>query len=454
MFLIIDAGTTAVKGVLLSTDGKRTASASASVSTFMEEGFVEQRPEDWETACEAVLAELHQQKPGHLASIHAVTFTGQMEDVIFPAEGRPAVLYSDQRAENEAAFLREKVPEIERQAGNPFSPSTPAAKLLWLQLNEPDLSGTVVFSSKDHLLYRWTGRFVTDTVTAATTGMMNLDKREWTADVLASIGVSHFHLPELLEPDERCGYTQQIPWLPDGVPVYCGTGDGGSTAAGAGVVFPGDAYMYIGTTGWTAAVVDKSGASQDHFLLPSPLHRGQLLAVVPLFNGGAVFDWLTETFARGERDRAEAWLEQLPAEEDALFHPALFGERYPEPLPRGSGRFHGIGPESTPETLFRSGVEGLCFSLCTILEEAALPEGRPLTVIGGAGSSSGWMQFLSTLSRRELYIPEDSSFLPALGAAAASGLIPPQTAGSCTVYTPDHAHLSTRYEGWKRAFLP
>ncbi|MFB4162978.1 FGGY family carbohydrate kinase [Alteribacillus sp. JSM 102045] len=69
-------------------------------------------------------------------SVKAVTFSGQMENVILIREGENterAILYSDMRAEKEAAWIREHIPDLRKITANRTAPSTPFAKLLWMK---------------------------------------------------------------------------------------------------------------------------------------------------------------------------------------------------------------------------------------------------------------------------------------------------------------------------------
>src|SRR5699024_2340689 len=113
-----------------------------------------------------------------------------------------------------------------------------------------------LFSSKDFLIYHLTDKSATDVTTTATTGMMDMEKRTWLSVLAGEEGVSVWLLPELLEREEFAGhvtrYASECTGFVPGTPVLCGQGDAGATTSGAGVVHPGDRYMYVGTTGWVA----------------------------------------------------------------------------------------------------------------------------------------------------------------------------------------------------------
>ena len=116
---------------------------------------------------------------------------------------------------------------------------------------------SIVFSSKDYVIYQLTNSIVTDYVTAATTGMMDLQSRQWDKELLPTFEMdAFFELPELVPSEHLVGRVTekgatQTGFL-KGTPVLCGTGDASASTMGAGEISEGDCYMYLGTTGWIA----------------------------------------------------------------------------------------------------------------------------------------------------------------------------------------------------------
>src|SRR5699024_2586594 len=137
------------------------------------EGIVEQQPEDWWKAIKSISAKwwLSGIKP---ESIKAITFSGQMEDTISLSKTERiynAILYSDTRANKEAKWIKEQYPSLSTITGNSMSPTTPLAKMKWIQNNQHtqyEDTKYFVFSSKDFIIYKLTQKAVTDPVTAAT----------------------------------------------------------------------------------------------------------------------------------------------------------------------------------------------------------------------------------------------------------------------------------------------
>src|SRR5699024_12070012 len=92
---------------------------------------------------------------------------------------------------------------------NECNSATPFAKTKWLKENEPSnftRTASFLFSSKDFLIYHLTDKSATDVTTAATTGLMDMEKRAWLSRLVVEEGVSVWQLPDLHEPEEIAGH--------------------------------------------------------------------------------------------------------------------------------------------------------------------------------------------------------------------------------------------------------
>ena len=99
-----DAGTTAVKGVLVDAQGRMRASASVNIPTLFENDCKEQDPAAWREAFEKISLQFTREVPPE--QISGIVMSGQMQDLILLDDAlqpvRHAILYSDGRVEGEA----------------------------------------------------------------------------------------------------------------------------------------------------------------------------------------------------------------------------------------------------------------------------------------------------------------------------------------------------------------
>ncbi|RHW42750.1 hypothetical protein D1B31_03975 [Neobacillus notoginsengisoli] len=467
-----DIGTTAIKGVLVAKDGTFTGETVIPLKTYHgENGEIEQNPHDWWEGVKDIAAHWREAKEIGGADIKMISFSGQMEDVIpIKADNRLkgvtqiseheqlkggdlifvdkdrssgtrfsedrdqvyAILYSDTRAREELLLLKEAFPTHRRRTGNSLASSTPFAKILWLKKKERDAftnTTCFLFSSKDYVIYRLTGQFVSDPVTCATTGMMDIQTKEWLLDCLDEFGVSTDLLPTIKFPDEVAGFVGAAAALEsgflEGTPVLCGSGDAGATTLGAAAVRNGDSYIYLGTTGWVAAASSKLDFDAAGIFNLAHMDHELYIRIAPLLNVGNIHRWAIETFI-GNADEPYRDFEVSVESSEAgagglLFLPYLHGERGYIQDEEANGAFWGIQPLTRKADFLRAVIEGLSFSLKQTLD-FVVGEGEEgsVTLIGGGTKSSTWCQALADILGKPIRVPASSEYLPALGAAASA----------------------------------
>lgn len=436
---VFDIGTTAIKGVLVNDQATITGEYNVLVDTYHgEDGEIEQSPTDWWQGVKEITQKWWTEFKLNPEQIVALTFTGQIEDVIPISSTYPdskAILYLDTRSEKEAEYIKQKMPTIHHKIGNTIRSSTPLSKLLWLKENDLDFfeeTECFVFSSKDYIIYKLTNTFVTDPTTAATTGMMSLNTRDWISEILETLQLNSDRLPKIHSTEEIVGHVtksaaEETGFL-ESTPVLCGSGDAGASTLGAAAVNPGDIYFYTGTTGWAASVQDnnKPNKKNDNIFTLSHLPKNVNISIAPILNAGNVYEWAVETFtnkeAEGKYEKFERLAEGSPTGSNGLlFLPYLNGERFPINDPKAKGAFWGISPKTKQSDMARSVVEGICFSYKQLIDLTTEKEGEgSVTLIGGGSKSAFWCQVLADVIGRPVRVPDNSEYMPALGIASSA----------------------------------
>ena len=110
----IDLGSSRVKLLALDDSGESLGVTMASYSTESRRaGFAEQNPDRWWDALRLAMSELLARPALRGATIEALGMTGQMHGAVFlDAEGspvRPAIMWSDGRAEAETAEIEQRI---------------------------------------------------------------------------------------------------------------------------------------------------------------------------------------------------------------------------------------------------------------------------------------------------------------------------------------------------------
>jgi xylulokinase len=415
----LDIGTTGTKATLVSRSGEVLAAGYASYDLRAQGHEVEQDPADWWQAAQASLQSLVKAAPPQ-ARMAAIALSGQMQDVILIGADdalAPAILYSDVRAQDEAAEVLAKVGEEKLLAitGNLQDASSLLAKLLWLKRRQPELyaaARTLLIGAHDYVTWKLCGARPADYTTAATTGLLDLQNNRWAESLLEALDLRRDWLPEMTPSEAQVGRVgaaaAAATGLPEGLPVFHGLGDAAAATLGAGAGEEGRCYAYLGTSGWLATTL--SGAPVDPrtgiFNLRHP-DPARLILIGPLITAAGNFEWLSrqfgelETAQAGRGADAYARLNELAAQAPAgsnglLYLPHLSGERAPFRDANARGVFFGLSLASARQEMYRAVLEGVAFSMRAI-RDAMFPAGETaeLSLVGGGARSPLWPQIFA-----------------------------------------------------------
>lgn len=445
--LCLDVGTSAVKAAVIDSAGAVLARGSADYPTHrIAGGGVEQSPTDWWNACRAAIAACRTSSaPDHsesdprrtakasgepVASVRALSVTGQMQDLILLADGAPirdALLYSDLRAGAEHEELAAAMPGWNDRAGTVQDQSNVAAKLLWLARHEPAnlaRATDIVFGPAGYLLRRSGAPAVCDVTTASATGLLDLSARDWNWPLVDATGIDRSAMPALIAEATVVGELSDAVaadlGLPAGIALVCPPGDAGAATDGLIGDEPGSAYVYLGTTGWLAKISaatqpPASPATQPPAAAHPSMHRLAMpgwseLAIAAVLHAGSAVDWARRTFLPG---KSFAEIEAvLPHDRTSglLCLPGMAGERSPVRDPHARGTYVGAGPDTRAEDFYLATLEGVAFAFKHVADELGLgsTNGTPaadrgvLPAVGGGVRSAAWRQVLADVLDRPI----------------------------------------------------
>jgi xylulokinase len=435
----IDIGTAGAKAALVGRDGRLLASALAIYPTQSAAGNrVEQHPQDWWAAAVRALRALWGQAPA--ASVAAVILSGQMQDTILLGAEESvgaAILYSDSRAQAEAAAIEQRVGAavLVQRTGNPQGAASVLAKWCWLAHHEPErlaATSTILLGSHDYVAWRLCGVRATDPTTAATTGLLGWRDGAWLDDLLEELGLEKALLPALHPAGTVVGQVSLAAaadtGLRAGTPVLQGVGDLGATTVGVGAAEAGTLYAYLGTSGWLAVSRDEAEplAERGVFTI-CHAQAGRWIQVAPVLTAGGNLEWLRQVLVPlGQPLPAYDALDALaagarPGSGGVLYLPYLNGERSPFHDPQARAGFLGISGATTQAELVRAVMEGVAYAYRALREAIGVVQRGPLRLAGGGGQSAVWAQILADVLAVSVQVVADPGDAPARGAALVAG---------------------------------
>ena len=426
MFIGLDLGTSGLKAILIDDAQRILAEATAPLTVQRpHEGWSEQIPADWITACETVLAKL---SAHGLSKVKGIGLSGHMHGatLIDAADQtlRPCILWNDTRSFAEAAAL-DANPLFRPLTGNIVFPGFTAPKLDWVRIHEPAIWARVakVLLPKDYLRLWLTGEHVAEMSDAAGTAWLDTGKRDWSDDLLQATGLTRAQMPRLVEGSEPSGTLRPdlaARWgLPKGVVVAGGAGDNAAAGIGVGVVRAGQAFVSLGTSGVLFAANDgyqpDPGTAVHTFChaLPGTWHQmGVILAATDALNWYSTLTGQSAATLTGE-------LGPLQAPSKTLFLPYLGGERTPLNDAAIRGAFLGLEHTTDRAAGTRAVLEGVTFAFRDS-RDALAATGTSLNevlAVGGGSKSDYWLQAIATALDVPLLLPAAGDFGGAYGAA-------------------------------------
>lgn len=186
-FLGLDLGTGSIKTVLFDVDGKEIAQCAIEYPIYQpNNGWSEQEPEDWYQCAVKTVRSVMDEAKVDPASVLGLGISGQMAGAVFADKNgevlRRAILWNDGRTTEACERLRDRVGNetFLKYACNPARPGLQAARIQWMQDNEPDTYARVahIMLPKDYLRYRLTGEYATEVSDASGTQILDVPNRK------------------------------------------------------------------------------------------------------------------------------------------------------------------------------------------------------------------------------------------------------------------------------------
>jgi xylulokinase len=276
--------------------------------------------------------------------------------------------------------------------------------------------------------------------------------KEW----LEQLQLNYEILPQLAYTNEKAGIITELAALESGyaasTPVYVGTGDAGATTLASGISQDGEYNINLGTSGWIACVSKEVLNRPGVFNLPA-IQKDLYINVVPFLNAGNVHKWISKTITP---DHLQAnkydYINQLlqnssTGSNGVMFLPYIAGERFPVMDSDIKGCYIGITPETTKQDMARACLEGVAYSIRQGIESIGHNPKR-ISIIGGGARCIEWCQILANMLNHEVFVYNNSEYLPSIAVAAAvmidMGIITSyqtfttslQDSEDCTIYKP------------------
>jgi xylulokinase len=427
-----DVGSQGTNAALFGEDGTLVASRYEDHDlSFPHPGWAEQDATEWPKAVAAAIGALVKEVPS-AADIVGLSFGSQLDGMVAcDAAGRPlrpAMIWMDRRAEDQAAALAERISprEFYELSGTNLDSSHAVFKAMWIRDREPDVfrEAALFMPPGAFVLHEVTGVWAVDYSNASSLALLDPRTRSWSEPLLEATGIDDSQLPELLPATEAVGSVTAefaaATGLDPGTTVAVGCGDEMAATLGAGVFEPGEVCDVVGTAEPVCAASDVPRFDPTMLVECHPhADPDAWLLENPGFVSGGNLRWWRDQFAPLERQgeiegRGDAYdalsteaADVPPGADGLVFLPSMQGAMAPEWNGAARGVFAGLTLAHTRAHMTRAILEGSAFALRDILEAmvAAGLEVRRLTIVGGGAKGPLWRQIKSDVTGYPIRVP-------------------------------------------------
>ena len=414
LFIGIESGTQSVKAIVLDLATRKVVAEARAPHTLISGlpvGHMEQHPQDWTAALDAVLREVAAKVDG--SQVRGIGVSGQQHGFVPLDERgeviRPAKLWCDTSTITECAIITRKLggPKAAiRKTGNMIVPGFTAPKILWLKRHEPANYRRLrhVLLPHDYLNFWLTGNYFMEFGDASGTALLDVRKRSWSKDAINAIDPKLAGwLPTLSESHEAAGTLKPELAKRYGfsaeVVVSAGGGDNMMGAIGTGNVTPGVVTASFGTSGTIYAYAGKPVVDPEGEIAAFCSSTGGWLPLLCTMNVTTVTEQMRALLGQ-DFTALDAAVKAAPAGAGGLvLLPYLAGERTPN-VPEGSGVLLGLNPQTfNPGHLARAAMEGVTMGMNYGLRRLAQlgVKAKEIRVTGGGAKSPVWRQLMADI---------------------------------------------------------
>lgn len=452
--LCIDAGGTFIKAAIIDTTGKQIAVEKQYNQVIIpaENCREYNLTQLWEICCSCMRRVIEKSgiKPQQIACIG---ISGQGKG-LYPVgkDGQPlrnAITSTDRRA----AYYRAKweadgVSDVlYNRTGQRAGTGHPVTILAWLKNNEPESYSRLgwVFSMKDYLNFRLTGRPTAGKGTQSGSCMVDLITQEYAPELLDICGIPEMTgcLPEMIWDTELCGTVTDEAAVQcgclSGTPVGGGMFDVAASGIAMGVIDEAMFYVITGTCAENCYISSRPVFTTHKAMNSIYSFPGTYLIEESCSASSGILEWVIDILYKpGNAQEREQLYSQInkhvdsvaPSASKLIFLPYLQGW---SDCPKAMGAWLGLRPEHTRAHLLRAVYEGITFmhriQFERLMEERELPS--EILMAGGATNSEVWVQMFADVYHIPMRVVKNEEMGTkgaAIVSAVAVGIYPDITA--------------------------
>jgi len=438
-FASIDQGTTSSRFIVFNDKGNVVAQHQQELKQYLpDEVSVEHDPvEIWESVKNCIL-KVDKEFP--ISQISSIGITNQRETTLAWSKttGEPlhnALVWQDIRTQDICDELKDinELSDEFLKTGLPIATYFSLSKILWLLRNVNEvknarLENDLCFGTIDSwILYKLTGKHLTDVTNASRTLMMDLKTLNWIDKIFDILDIPKESMPEIKPSLFSYGTNEEVL---KNIPITAVLGDQQASLFGQNCLTSGDVKNTYGTGCFALTNTGEEVIHSSNGLLSTVAYQREGSAPQYALEGsvsiaGAAVQWLRDNLnIIDESSEVEALAMSVKDNGDVYFVPAFSGLFSPHWDESARGVLVGLTRFSNKSHIARAVLESVAYQSFELLESMEKDTGTvfdSVKVDGGMVDNNLLMQFQSDIFNKKV-ISQQINEITALGAGAASFL--------------------------------
>lgn len=432
--LVIDIGTSSMRGILFDTGGKKFAVEQIKYEPVkLPDGRIEQSPFDWIISLEKICQNISKKSKRDGIEIDAIAVTAQRSAIIaIDQEGNPltnTIMWQDRRNAEICRELEAHNACIFEKSGAQINTVFSGSRMTWIMRNCPDVMEKLYkfVNIPEYVFHYMTGHYKTDVTYGSRSHLMNIRNRKWDDQMLQIFGIREEWLCELQEPGSIVGnVTAEFAaksGLEEGIPVITSGGDQQCAAIGQGAFREGTLSLVTGTGAFlVTAVRDIPEDFSDRLICNCSSVPEHYMIEANVLTCCSAFDWYCKNFydwKNGEIDYGliNSSLRKMDGMvSSAMVLPYFQGRSTPKWNPDARAVFSEISLNTDRKELLKGILEGIFMEIKNNVELFSnYVKMEQMYISGGLANSSAINQMQADIYGIRLCHMEDSEST-ALGA--------------------------------------
>lgn len=325
-------------------------------------------------------------------------------------------MWQDRRHAELCEQLKKDYPDIQKITGAMINTAYSGPKMLWLKQNEPEIYEKAyrLLTPAEFLIFRLTGKSLTDQTYASRSLLFDIKKLDWSEDILNAWGIDRKKLSDIVPPSSVMGrilpkWTRR--WqLPEGTPLISAGGDQQCSALGLGVVKEGDFEMTAGTGGYVMTLSQKLPERYEGCAVNVSAIPGYYVYETTMLACSSAFDFfcrlLYPEYSLKEIDRE---MDEVPIGSNGIVVLPFFqGSGSPEWSPARKADLMGLSFSASAAEISFACLEAIACELAdhvALLENVTGEKAKRISIAGGLTHNARFRTAVAALLEAEVLRP-------------------------------------------------